>query len=70
MDTNESGWPKVLRIGGDSFHVDSLREARDVYARERDASGEGASTFPRGRVGRYEISYNARVWLNGKSVEL
>lgn len=46
-----------------SFEVADLREASIVYQRERDASGEGASTFPCGRVGKYTVSYNGRVWL-------
>lgn len=53
-----------LRIGKRlSVEVADLREASIVYQRERDASGEGASTFPFGRVGKYTVSYNGRVWL-------
>jgi hypothetical protein len=61
-------WPQTLEIGDLRFTVSSLQEAQTVYARERDASGEGASTWPRGRVGSYEISYNGRAWLNGAPV--
>lgn len=45
-----------------------LHHAADLYSEHRDASGEGASTFPPGRVfdesGRpiARISYNGRVW--------
>jgi hypothetical protein len=60
-----------LRIGNrGTFEVADLREASVVYQRERDATGEGASTFPQGRVGKYVISYNGRVWLNGEAVSL
>ena len=53
-----------LRIGKRKFTVASFAEAQQVYCRERDASGEGASTFPRGKVnGSYDISYNGRLWL-------
>ena len=48
--------------------VSSLGEASRLYREAVDASGEGASTFPLGRVianwrGReYTVSYNGRVW--------
>jgi hypothetical protein len=42
----------VLRIGKKKFEVGSLQEAQRIYRRERNASGEGGSTFPRGRIGR------------------
>ncbi|WP_434428273.1 SNF2-related protein [Nannocystis pusilla] len=47
--------------------VGSLEEASREYRAAVDASGEGASTFPRGLVvlpdgQEYEVSYNGRVW--------
>ena len=59
----------TLAIGERSTHpVNNIAEASRIYERERDASGEGVSTFPRGEitgkdgewVGR--VSYNGRVW--------
>jgi len=59
-----------LRIGRRlNVVVASLSEASVIYQRERDASGEGCSTFPRGRVGKHTISYNGRVWLGDVVVE-
>ncbi len=51
-----------LYIGRRTFDVASLEEASRVYQAERDASGEGASTFPQGYIGEHHISYNGRVW--------
>ena len=45
-----------------SIEVTTTAEAQQHYCRLRDESGEGASTFPDGRVGKYRISYNGRVW--------
>lgn len=47
--------------------VRSIAEASAIYARMRDASGEGGSTFPPGAIfiegiETHRISYNARVW--------
>lgn len=51
--------------------VMDLQEAVDIYNFQRDKSGEGASTFPDGKIeGGYKISYNGRVWLNGEAVSL
>ena len=51
--------------------VMDLQEAVDVYCQQRDNSGEGASTFPDGKIeGGYKISYNGRVWLNGEVVSI
>ncbi|MFZ1103465.1 MAG: hypothetical protein WAN86_11600, partial [Hyphomicrobiaceae bacterium] len=58
----------ILQIGNRaSFEVASFEEASQVYARYRDASFEGASTFPDGGIldGNRTIarvSYNAKVW--------
>jgi hypothetical protein len=58
----------ILWIGNRfNSNVRDLAHASEVYARERDESGEGASTFPNGRImkgGRKiaNVSYNARVW--------
>jgi hypothetical protein len=58
----------ILRIGRrHRLEVTSLAEASRIYGELRDDSGEGASTFPDGRVGHYRISYNGRVW-DGKIV--
>jgi hypothetical protein len=62
----------ILKIGSRlSIHVASLEEASRIYAQYRDASFEGASTFPDGiildgtrTVAR--VSYNAKVWPPGK----
>jgi hypothetical protein len=62
----------ILKIGKRaSIQVTSFEEASLVYARYRDASLEGASTFPDGiildgtrTVAR--VSYNAKVWPPGK----
>ena len=51
-----------------SVEVTNLADAQDHYCRLRDESGEGASTFPDGRVGHYRISYNGRVWDGGKAI--
>lgn len=49
-----------------TVRVETLEEASAVYERLREESGEGASTFPDGRItGGYRISYNGRVWRNG-----
>lgn len=54
--------------------VDSFAEASRQYRHYVDESGEGASTFPTGRLqlnGRtYEISYNGRVWEVGGGGEV
>lgn len=44
------------------IEVTNLADAQRVYCSLRDESGEGASTFPDGRVDNYRISYNGRVW--------
>lgn len=62
-----------LRIG-DRFDggVPDLATAQSIYVELRDASGEGASTFPSGHVcgdGKtWRISYNGRVWLGNRLV--
>lgn len=57
--------PLTLRIGRRTFKVWDLADASRTYQRERDASGEGQSTWPVGRIGKYLISYNGRVWHKG-----
>jgi hypothetical protein len=58
----------ILKIGSRvSLAVASFEEASRVYAQYRDASLEGASTFPNGLIldgNRViaRVSYNARVW--------
>lgn len=59
----------TLRIGRRyRAPVADYEEASRLYAAQRDASGEGASTFPpatvtgvRGKVVA-RVSYNAKVW--------
>jgi hypothetical protein len=52
-----------FRIGNRlTAEVTDFAEASRVYAALRDASGEGASTFPVGRLPGHYISYNGRVW--------
>jgi hypothetical protein len=50
-----------------SIDVPTLREASQVYRNAVDLSGEGASTFPAGKIDRAgrvvaRVSYNGRVW--------
>ena len=59
--------PHVLRIGRrERINVADLADASHAYQDARDESGEGASTFPEGRIDiggkAYRISYNGRVW--------
>jgi hypothetical protein len=62
----------ILKIGKRaSLEVSSFEEASIVYAQYREASLEGASTFPDGliRDGRRtvaRVSYNGKVWPPGK----
>jgi hypothetical protein len=61
----------TLKIGRRlTLNVASLADASVAYSEARDASGEGASTFPEGRVSCNatqvaRISYNGRVWPPG-----
>lgn len=64
--------PHTLKIGRrKSVPVRDLADASNTYSLERDESGEGASTFPDGRIiiggTKYRISYNGRVW-NGDAL--
>lgn len=63
----------ALRIGGESFEVDSLTHASILYQELRDASGCGANQWPDGFLELdgtiYRISYNGRVW-NGATLEM
>ncbi|MFZ1104122.1 MAG: hypothetical protein WAN86_14985 [Hyphomicrobiaceae bacterium] len=62
----------ILKIGKRAcFEISSFEEASRTYAQYRDASFEGASTFPDGAIldGRRtvaRVSYNAKVWPPGK----
>ena len=52
-----------LRIGNRlTQEVATLAEASEVYCAARDASGEGGSTFPIGRLPGHHVSYNGKVW--------
>lgn len=51
-----------LKLAGRTYTVDSIAHAVEIYCVMRDASGEGARTWPDGRVGKYIITYNGRVW--------
>jgi hypothetical protein len=52
-----------LRIGNRlTIEVKDFAEASRIYSAERDASGEGGSTFPVGRLPGHYVSYNGRVW--------
>ena len=60
-----------LKIGKrHTIAVTTLADAQNHYCRLRDESGEGASTFPDGSVGKFRISYNGRVWLGETSVAI
>lgn len=58
----------TLRIGSRlTVTVRNYADASKTYAAERDASGEGCSTFPEGALtldGQpvARVSYNGRVW--------
>ena len=57
----------TLQIGRKhTVEVESLVEASRMYCRLRDDAGDGARTFPEGKVigltDAYRISYNGRVW--------
>jgi hypothetical protein len=62
----------ILKIGKRaSIEVSSFEEASRIYAQHRDASLEGASTFPDGIIldgtrAVARVSYNAKVWPPGK----
>lgn len=57
----------MLKIGRRlRFPCSTLAEASALYGTARDASGEGSSTWPEGRItgplGSFNVSYNGRVW--------
>lgn len=54
----------TLKIGRRlSLQVSSPEEASKEYSRLRDQSGEGASTWPDGKLSNgMVVSYNGRVW--------
>lgn len=63
----------LLLIGNNwSYRVPSLAHAVQVFSRLRDASGQGASSFPDGRIlgssTLLRISYNGRVWNGDQPV--
>lgn len=49
--------------------VDSIEQASRIYSDQREASGEGGSTFPTGLIFdetgsvTHHVSYNGKVWL-------
>lgn len=45
-----------------TIEVGSVEEASRLYCEYRDSTGEGASTFPDGKVNGHTISYNGKVW--------
>lgn len=54
--------------------VKSYKEASAIYCAERDASGEGGSTFPEGAIWAdglqvARVSYNGKVWSSLTSAE-
>lgn len=56
-----------IQIGRRCYACSDLARASTVYQQKRDASGKGASQFPRGRVFKGDrlialVSYNGRVW--------
>lgn len=61
--------PLTLTIGRKHFIATDLTDASRIYQRERDDSGQGSGTFPDGRVGKYRISYNGRVWHGKRLVQ-
>ena len=61
----------MLKIGRRfCFPCATLAEASALYCEARDASGEGYSTWPEGRItgsaGPHRVSYNGRVWSRAK----
>lgn len=46
------------------IEANSIEEASAAYSAMRDASGEGASTWPCGEWNGKHISYNGKVWEN------
>lgn len=56
-----------LEIGRTTHLVHTVKEAVEVFEAERDASCEGASTWPdgilcNGKTPFARISYNGRIW--------
>lgn len=61
--------PLFLRYGTKSVPVASIEEASRLYCAARDASGEGASTWPTGLLTgpdgeEFFISFNGKVWAD------
>lgn len=42
--------------------AETAKEASEKYAKMRDESGEGASTWPDGNWSGHRISYNGKIW--------
>lgn len=56
-----------MTVKGKRYEVTGIAQASQVYAQLRDASGQGVSRFPGGKIfdsGRQiaYVSYNAKVW--------
>src|SRR3546814_4901224 len=65
----------TLQIGRrHKCEVTSLAQASQVYGRLRDESGEGASTFPDGKItgagAALRVSYNGRIWQGENPVQI
>lgn len=65
----------TFKIRCRAFVAATLAEVSETYNRERDISGEGASTFPTASVVREgkvigRLSYNGRIWAPGSDTEL
>ena len=56
----------TLKIGSKKTTHATIKEARDAHNAKRDASGQGASRWPRATIADgnivYHVSYNGRVW--------
>lgn len=59
MTTKRHQFSRIMIIAA------SAARASEIYCQMRDASGEGASTFPEGTWNGHRISYNGRVWEAG-----
>ncbi len=57
-----------FKLRGETIRRETLADLSGAYCEMRDASGEGASTFPTplvrhlGVIGR--LSYNGRIWAS------
>lgn len=60
-----------LKVKGRTYSCETLKDCSKIFCAMRDQSGEGASTFPDGRIfenGKRiaRVSYNGRVWAGAK----